>query len=65
VTERVHKNTKRVRLDAAFFADLRSGGYLQSIPPTSGARARGASYFQSGASGNGVRCVEHGAVGRK
>ena len=56
------KNTKRTTLDAAFFQDLKSGGYLQSIPNDPRQGPGTSDHYRLSDSGNGICCTLHGAI---
>jgi prepilin-type N-terminal cleavage/methylation domain-containing protein len=56
------KNTKRMRLDGRFFDDLRSGGYLQSVPQDPGAGPDTMHHYHESNSGNGISCSVHGSI---
>ena len=55
-------NTKRTRLDAAFYNSLRSGGYLQTIPTDPGAGFGSSANYQLTQGANGVSCIAHGGI---
>jgi hypothetical protein len=56
------KNTKRAPLDAAFFAALKSGGYLQSIPDDPGQGPGSSGHYRITSAGNGITCEIHGRI---
>lgn len=56
------KNTKRTVLDASFFQDLKSGGYLQSIPQDPGYGPGTSTNYQATESNNGIKCMNHGSI---
>ena len=56
------KNTKRTCLDAAYFQELKSGGYLQSIPQDPGSGPASETHYRYTSSGNGITCTVHGAI---
>lgn len=56
------KNTKRTTLDATFFNDLKSGGYLQSVPQDPGFGPGSSSDYAATNSGNGITCSKHGSI---
>jgi prepilin-type N-terminal cleavage/methylation domain-containing protein len=56
------KNTKRTNLQGGFFGDLKSGGYLQSIPQDPGFGPGTSDKYKATTSGNGISCDNHGSI---
>jgi prepilin-type N-terminal cleavage/methylation domain-containing protein len=56
------KNTKRSDLNAQFFTDLKSGGYLQSVPQDPGFGPGSSGNYKATTSGNGIVCDKHGSI---
>jgi type II secretion system protein G len=56
------KNTRRALLDGPFFNDLKSGGYLQSVPQDPGFGPGSSDKYKETGSGNGISCVNHGSI---
>jgi competence protein ComGC len=56
------KNTKVTELTPKFFEELRSGGYLQSIPQDPGQGAGTEMNYVFVPDGNGIACKVHGSI---
>ena len=56
------KNTKRTSLDSTFFEQMKSGGYLQSVPQDPGEGPGSHHHYEACNEGNGIRCTLHGGI---